>query len=248
MKINIKNRSKPKTTPQSAKLRNEELKNRGNMASIWALVTEAHSEDNTVDVQLSNGLLLRRVTILSKKWAGYNSTTPFGEQDLPPKDTEVLIMFPSNLIEEAVVIGSRFEILGTTGTEQKKEFLKSGQERKITKINEFGWKQVYDKDTGILTITQPDTDFLIEINETAKTMTIKDWNSNIIKWNGSVIELNGNSKDFVTHAELNTALQTFITALNLHVHPTAATGPPSPPTTGMSLDISTAKATKIKTG
>jgi len=62
------------------------------------------------------------------------------------------------------------------------------------------------------------------------------------------IEINGDSKRFVTYAELNTALQTFKTALNLHTHPTAATGPPSPPTAPMSIDISAAETTTIKTG
>lgn len=62
------------------------------------------------------------------------------------------------------------------------------------------------------------------------------------------IELNGSSKTFVTHAELNTALQNFITALNLHTHPTAAIGPPSPPTAPMSINISSAATTTIKTG
>ena len=58
------------------------------------------------------------------------------------------------------------------------------------------------------------------------------------------IEFNGSSKTFVTHAELNTALQTFITALNLHVHGSAGT----PPVTPMSLNISSAATTTIRTG
>lgn len=61
-------------------------------------------------------------------------------------------------------------------------------------------------------------------------------------------ELNGDSKRFVTWDELNTALQSFMTALNSHTHPTAATGPPSPPTVSMSLDITAAKTTTLKTG
>ena len=62
--------------------------------------------------------------------------------------------------------------------------------------------------------------------------------------NGNSIELNGKTKAFVTHAELNTALQTFVTALNLHVHGTAGT----PPVTPMSLDISASATTSVKTG
>lgn len=62
------------------------------------------------------------------------------------------------------------------------------------------------------------------------------------------VKINGDSKNFVTHAELDAALQTFMTALNLHMHPTATPGPPSPPATPMSLDISAAKANTVKTG
>lgn len=70
----------------------------------------------------------------------------------------------------------------------------------------------------------------------------------VLDLTGSEAHLNGDSKSFVTHAELNTALQSFITALNTHTHPTAAIGPPSPPTAPMSIDISAAETTTIKTG
>lgn len=82
-------------------------------------------------------------------------------------------------------------------------------------------------------------------------------NNNVtVEWDGSKlkvtstdpIELNGNSKYFVTHTELTTALNTFVTALNAHVHPTAATGPPSPPAAPMTLNIASSKATKVVTG
>ena len=69
-----------------------------------------------------------------------------------------------------------------------------------------------------------------------------------VKIDGEFVELNGADKTFVTHAELDTALQTFISALNSHTHPTAAVGPPSPPTAPMSLDISASATTTIKTG
>lgn len=69
------------------------------------------------------------------------------------------------------------------------------------------------------------------------------------------IELNGNSKKFVTYTELNAALQTFITALNTHIHTTTATigattkvGVISPPVTPMNLDISASETQTVKTG
>lgn len=66
---------------------------------------------------------------------------------------------------------------------------------------------------------------------------------------GGDVELNGNSKAFVTHAELDSALQTFITALNLHVHTSSIAGSPSsPPVTPMTLNIAAAATTTVKTG
>ena len=78
----------------------------------------------------------------------------------------------------------------------------------------------------------------------------------LVKIDGTAtVEINGNTKQFVTHAELNLALQTFITALNLHIHTTTATigasstpGVISPPVTPMTLDITAAKTIKTLTG
>lgn len=63
------------------------------------------------------------------------------------------------------------------------------------------------------------------------------------------VDINGDSKTFVTHAELDSAIQTFLTALNLHTHAvTSAPGTTAPPTSSMSMDISSAKTTTVKTG
>jgi hypothetical protein len=69
----------------------------------------------------------------------------------------------------------------------------------------------------------------------------------ILNVDGS-ISLNGDSKTFVTHAELNTALQTFITALNPHVHLDPSSGTTGSPVTPLSLDITASATTTIKTG
>jgi hypothetical protein len=70
--------------------------------------------------------------------------------------------------------------------------------------------------------------------------------------NAKKIELNGNSKQFVTWAELNTALSTFVSQLNISLRTgatpsgggkvTFATPPPS------SIDISSAKSQKVVLG
>lgn len=59
------------------------------------------------------------------------------------------------------------------------------------------------------------------------------------------IELNGNSKTFVTYAALNTALQGLVLAINAALG-TKESGSSSPGT--LSLDISAAETTTVKTG
>jgi hypothetical protein len=88
---------------------------------------------------------------------------------------------------------------------------------------------------------------LVGINPKPNALPMDGTKTRVINPDG--IELNGNTKTFVTHTELNTALQTFITALNLHTHVCAAVGVPSAtPLPAMSIDISAAKTTTVKTG
>lgn len=71
------------------------------------------------------------------------------------------------------------------------------------------------------------------------------------------IEMLGSAKNMVRFQELETGfnqlksdLNTFITAYNSHMHPTAGTGPPSPPTatgSSSSASIADAKIEEIKT-
>ena len=64
------------------------------------------------------------------------------------------------------------------------------------------------------------------------------------------IDLNGDSKRFVTHAELDNALQTFITALNSHTHGGVSSGSSatSPPVAPLSINIAAAETQTIRTG
>lgn len=65
----------------------------------------------------------------------------------------------------------------------------------------------------------------------------------------SKIELNGNSKQFVTWAELNQALQGLITALNSHTHSNGNEGSPTgAPIVPLTLDITASKTKTIVTG
>jgi Phage protein Gp138 N-terminal domain len=84
---------------------------------------------------------------------------------------------------------------------------------------------------------------IVGINPKTSPLAMDGTKLRIINDDG--IELNGNSKQFVTWAELNSALQTFVGAINtLFASKSNGSG-----TAGtLSLDISAAKTTTIKTG
>lgn len=86
----------------------------------------------------------------------------------------------------------------------------------------------------------------IQISYNGMLITLED-SGNISIEGGGNITLNGDSKTFVTHAELDSALQTFISSLNAHTHPTPS-GPSSAPTVPLTLNISSAATTTVKTG
>jgi len=121
-------------------------------------------------------MILRHVGIRSLEWGGYNSTTGFGEQDLPPEGAQVLVLFPDNLIEEAFILCSRLDQLGDYGDEQESAgLLGSGQERTKTKVNEIGWKETYDKDAGDFTLESPSGDsntIVLKASRTAEEVEI----------------------------------------------------------------------------
>jgi phage gp45-like len=89
-------------------------------------------------------------------------------------------------------------------------------------------------------------------NKTGSNILLED--NGDIDFVGTTLKLNGDSKSFVTHAELDAAIQTFLTALNAHIHVTTATvsattvpGVIAPTTPPITLDISASKTTTVKT-
>lgn len=94
------------------------------------------------------------------------------------------------------------------------------------------YKLEIEVEAGATTIYSTSAD-----GETLKSTIVLDVDGNI--------SMNGDSKRFVTHAELDSALQIFVTALNANF----ATKLDGGGTTGaLSLDISASETTTIKTG
>lgn len=126
--------------------------------------------------------------------------------------------------------------------------------KKGDKVLLLGLKN-YIKSVDEVTAATETKSFIHYSRDTLKAFPLCIFNSNAkvkieaeggkLKTTATAIELNGNSKQFVTWAELNQALQTFMTTLNAHTHSGAGSGVP---TTPMVLDISSAKTTTIKTG
>ena len=114
-----------------------------------------------------------------------------------------------------------------------------------------------------VTQAKPQTAPIHYSRETLKALPLCVFNDNaqvkIASTEGSLkvttsdkIELNGNNKQFVTWAELNSALSTFLTQLTtaLTTTPIAGNGAPQPTWTGLptSINIDAAKTTTVVTG
>lgn len=99
------------------------------------------------------------------------------------------------------------------------------------------------KDSAPTSYAGPDSHIVYEDDD---VIIYYDGSTKTVKIDGAdKIELNGNSKYFVTHTELNTALQTFVSALNV-LFGTKLDGGGTPGT--LSLDISSAQTQTIVTG
>lgn len=225
-------------------------------SGAFGYVREHFIKQAAVSVELRNGILLHSVAVPSRGWVSdVDENTSTGGVDLPPVGSLVFVFFPygNENITGAFVLGSFFD----HRNKKHAKFLTKGEEAKAVHVEVGGLKTAYDRQEKVFAVTDVDDEkLLIQLDKKNKKLTVTDWNdnkvtldSNGVKLESSgTVEIRGNSKQFVTWAELNTALSTFMTALNTHTHPTAASGPPSPPTVSMSLDISAAKTTNIKTG
>lgn len=112
--------------------------------------------------------------------------------------------------------------------------------------------QVVDVPIGTKRIIIASHNYLIEVEPEAGETILYSTNSDgtaeaarVHLKNDGTIEINGNTKSLVTHAELNTALQTMITALNAALG-TKLDGGGTPG--ALTLDISAAETTTVKTG
>lgn len=123
--------------------------------------------------------------------------------------------------------------------------------KKGDKVLLLGLKDYVPKTADVTSATET-TAYLHYSRETMKAIPLCVFNgeakATVVVKDGK-IELNGNSKQFVTWAELNQALQGLIQALNTHTHSNGNEGSPTgAPIVPLSLDISASKTETVVTG
>ena len=209
-----------------------------NLYPVLAKVQAVYSDRMTCDVMYEHQSLARNVPILTK--CGLIDDEVYGELDLPEVEDTVIVMFIFGMQEYPIIVGTFYPYLNSkfqasqvpvnSGSKAfTKKILEEGKDNTYRKVFKSGATVEVDED-GHVIIEAPDGSY-IEVDATAGT-----------------INLSGDTKSLVTHAELDTALQTFMTALNTHIHGGVSSGGASTAIpTQMSLDISGAEAAKVKT-
>src|SRR4030043_199689 len=146
----------------------------------WAKVLNRYSEDMTADIKLESGLELHHVAVRSSEWAGSGSIG-YGERDLPPKDSLVLVIFPNGIEDDALILCSAFSLFGSHVTKWKSELMVSGKETEKLKIDEAECKETTNKSNG---------DKTIELKAGGKyTLKVSGSGSYKIDANGATIEV-----------------------------------------------------------
>jgi len=209
MRISIRNIRKPKATSQHGTVQSSKFFDISSLSNplyaTWGKVLKADSSMYTVNLELQNGLELRNVEVRSLEWAGANSEA-YGERDLPPENCRVLILFPDGIVENAFVLCSGLDLLGTVGTKQKEELLVSGKEDEHLKIREGGLKETYDKSTGayILEVNGAKIDIdssgAIKISRDEGKVSIASDGVTSISKNGGIARINVDGSVEVTPA------------------------------------------------
>lgn len=145
--------------------------------------------------------------------------------------------------------------------------LLAGETRdEIELMQHFGYKSIPPQDTKGLTVSvagmRDNTIIIATSNENApelkegETAVFSNFESFVKLLEDGVVNINGDSKNFVTYAELDSALQKLVTTYNSHTHltpvymplPVPVTPIPTPPpTVPATLDISASKTKKVFT-
>lgn len=230
------------------------------LVASYAVVTATHSADGTADVETDAGAILQHVPVQSDSWVTVE--TPTGSRNLPPIGAQVLVLFPDGATrpERAVIVRGP---VPAVSTDHDGVVFEDNAETTDKAVNEAGWTATYDRETGDALWESDPTDtnqIVIDVDRTNETVRVAVGSMDV-EITPSQVNLAGDSKQLVTHAELDTALQAFqasvdaaiASAITGHTHAgvtagTATSGPGAGAATPSSVDISAAAAANLRTG
>jgi len=236
-------------TFQSAIQRTEEGREFSQVStpSYVAEVLATYSEKMACDIKTWNGSTVYAVPI--KTTCGLNSDNEvYGTLELPAVGDFVFVEFLGGKENAPIITGTIFPYFNKYFQDSQKP-VNSDNKAFTLKILEKGKPKTFRKVflSGTTIEIQEDGSFIVE-TPSGSFIQIKESDGKlIVTSSGAMIELNGNTKDFVTHSELNSALQTFLTSLKAAVASGCQSGAGGTIAT-VTIDISSAKATKVKTG
>lgn len=152
---------------------------------VWAKVLDRHSEDNTVDIETSDGINAYRIPVASRDWI-FSGDAVGGTRDLPPPGSYVFVLLPDGRFETGFVLCSG--IPRRNDTALRSEFLQSGKESEKKSISEGGWKQTEDSESGDILI-EDDAGFEMKVERSSKSIEIKDWSGGTTRMNSEGIKI-----------------------------------------------------------
>ncbi len=202
-----------------------------------------HMDRMTVDIQTNNGQKVKNVQILTR--GGLINGEVWGELELPEVDTTVVVGFINGNAGFPFVMGylfpygySKYQSNQTPVNSSSKAFT----QKLLEDVDPKYYRRIFKSGT---TVEVQDNGTIIVETPSGSVLKVQESDGKIvIDASGGEIQLNGSSKSLVTHAALNTALQSMLTAINANFALKLDTAGSPGVTT---LNISAAEATKVKT-
>jgi hypothetical protein len=214
--------------------------------SYTAEVLAVYSEKMACDIRTWNGSTKYMVPI--RTVGGLNSSNEvWGEVELPAVGDTVIVEFLEDREGMPMITGTvlpfynkHFQGAQVAANSGSKAFTKKLLEASKPKT----YRRIFKSGT---TVEIQENGTIILESPSGSVLNIKESNGQIdITASGGVVNINGNTKYLVTHSELNTALQSFLTALKAAVSAQCQSGSGAS-IASVTLDISSAQASKVKT-
>jgi len=231
------------------------------LVASYAIVTAAHSEDGTADVETDTGAYLSHVPVQSDSWV--TTDPPTGTRNLPPVGATVIVLYPdgARYPDRSLIIRA---MVPAVSTEHDGVVFEDGEENSEKSVNAAGWTATYDRETGDAHWESDSTDtnqIVIDVDRTNEKVSVSVGSIDM-EVTPTTINLAGTTKQLVTHAELDTALQAFkdtivasiASAITGHTHAGVTTGPGTSATgvgaatSAPAVDISAAASDNVRTG